>query len=122
MIGTVLMPCQFVFIMILTVFTLVGLIKLQTHDPMMLTLEIVVLITTIVYFITFVSYGSTLLELSYKLLEDRKYFCRTKYMKAFHKSCYPFKVKIGSFMHLEKSTMLSILSSIINYTVILLLL
>ena len=121
-IGTVLMPGQFVFIMIVTVVTLVGLVKNPASDPMLQTVEIVILFSSLMYFISFVGYGSTLLELSYKLLERRKYFCRTKYMKAFRNSCYPFKAKIGSFMYLERSTILSILSTVINYTVILLLL
>ena len=120
--GTLLLPCQFVFMMIVTMVALLGLIKTKTYDPMLVAVDIVILVTSVMYFVCFVGYGSTLLKLSYKLLQQRKYFLRTKYLKAFHKSCYPFKAKIGVFMYLEKGTILLILSAIINYTVILILL
>lgn len=65
--------------------------------------------------------GSTLLQLSYKLIEERKEKCKTKYMERFLRSCSPFKAKIGPFAHLGKDTIVYLISTIIDNIVTLLL-
>ena len=117
------MPGHFLFIMIIAVSSLAFVIRLaSSFTPIMVAGGITVILIIVLYFVSFIKEGSKLLELSYALLSSRKTSCDTKYMKAFLTSCYPFKAKIGPFMTLEKSTMVAILATIVDYTVTVLLL
>ena len=122
LLGDVFMPGQFLFSMTLTVGVLSSFLRLVTSaGAFILISAIMFLLTMVLYFVTFIGKGSELLELSYVLLESRKKICMDKYMIAFLTSCYPFKAKIGPFMTLEKSIMLAVLATIVDYTVTLLL-
>ena len=121
-IGDVLMPGQFLFMMALTVGVLSSFIRLMTSAGGFLVVTcIFVLLGIVLYFVSLIGQGSELLELSHLLLKSRKRICKTKFMKAFLTSCYPFKAKIGPFMTLEKSIMLAVMATIVEYTVTVLL-
>jgi len=122
-IGEVFMPGQFLFTMTIAVLSISGLIRMgSAAGPILCAGAVIFLLLLIVYFNSFIGKGSELLEMSYTLVQSKKNTCDRKDMAVFLESCSPFKAKVGPFLHLQKSLILDIFATIIDYTVTLLLL